>query len=291
MRITRAARHQQFEILPTDFLRDKKLSYRARGVGARILSNKDGYACTSLTLADESSEGKHAVRSALQELRARRYLVTYHRQDDRGRWQTWSIMHDQPQPEIELCGCKRCSCRGPKPENQPSAATETRFPEFGPPAPGVPESGDRAVKSSNTSSTTKITTTIGQDQLCWPTGLKNEDKKVVVEEMEKLEIEQQQVVVDLLGEQLGKGRRPTHLGKWVARLAAEALAGRLVVTPWAADAAQGRARRAAEAREASARQAEAAARAARAADPVAAAKSKAAALAAFEEFKRSLSTA
>lgn len=131
---------------------------------------------------------------------------------------------------------------------------------------------------------TDNTTTGGQ--LCWPPGLNESEKNVVVVEMEKLDQEQQQVILDLLGEQLAKGRRPAHLRPWAAKLVSEAQARRLVVTPRAAEAAQGRARRAAEAREASARQAEAAARAVRAADPVAAAKSKAAAAAAFEAFKR-----
>ncbi|GAB1393640.1 hypothetical protein MASR1M60_18040 [Rhodocyclaceae bacterium] len=45
-------------------IRDQRLSYRARGVLVRLLSNADGFRMTAIDLAGESPEGRHSILSA-----------------------------------------------------------------------------------------------------------------------------------------------------------------------------------------------------------------------------------
>lgn len=89
-------------------VRDSRLSYRARGILFRLLSNAPGFRMSAETLAREGQEGRDSIRKALQELRATGYLLTKKIQDQQGRWKTINILYDSPQPE------------NPTPENQAS---------------------------------------------------------------------------------------------------------------------------------------------------------------------------
>ncbi|MCL5059464.1 MAG: hypothetical protein M1449_02420, partial [Candidatus Thermoplasmatota archaeon] len=115
--------------IQNDTLRDGRLSYRARGVLARLLSNADGWRMTAHELAAESpGEGRQAVLTALRELRESGYIVQRRLQGEKGRWRTETYVYDTPQDSTEV--------RLPD-----SGSTEVRSPDFGSPDAGGPDAG------------------------------------------------------------------------------------------------------------------------------------------------------
>ncbi|MHB1075560.1 hypothetical protein [Thiobacillus sp.] len=110
-------------------LRDARLSYRARGVLARLLSNADGWRMTAHELSAESpGEGRQAVLTALRELREAGYIVQRRLQGERGQWRTETVVYDTPQESTEV--------RLPD-----SGSTEVRSPDSGGPDAGGPDAG------------------------------------------------------------------------------------------------------------------------------------------------------
>lgn len=80
-------------------IRDKRLSWRARGILAYVLSMPDDWHCTSDELTDEGTEGRDAVRTALTELERYGYLTRQRFQDKRGQWRTDAVIDECPTPE------------------------------------------------------------------------------------------------------------------------------------------------------------------------------------------------
>ena len=113
-RYIRAPRlNQHVLITPVSTVRDARLSYRARGVLARLLSNADGFYMTAEDLATEGREGRDAIRAALRELRAAGYLLDRHISNAQGQFNGTDVyVYDTPcneashnrEPENPLAG-------------------------------------------------------------------------------------------------------------------------------------------------------------------------------------------
>jgi hypothetical protein len=96
-----------FTIIDNTALRDRALSFRARGILGYVLSNTEGWETSAEAIARMGTEGRDAVRTALNELEAAGYLKrTPHRGAD-GKWATDWTMYETPQAEDETAGQDR----------------------------------------------------------------------------------------------------------------------------------------------------------------------------------------
>jgi hypothetical protein len=97
VRIVRIPAPSGFTQVPNAALRDERLSYKARGIHASLLSNSDdGWTETADTLADKSPDGRHAVRTGLQELAEHGYVEYRKTQGPDGKWATEMIVYTVP---------------------------------------------------------------------------------------------------------------------------------------------------------------------------------------------------
>lgn len=97
VRIVRASEPAGFTQVPNAALRDERLSYKARGIHANLLSNSDeGWLESADTLADKSPDGRHAVRTGLQELVKYGYIEYRKSQGPDGHWSTEMTVYTSP---------------------------------------------------------------------------------------------------------------------------------------------------------------------------------------------------
>ena len=98
MTIIRAPRPETgFTPIDNRLLRDGRLSYRARGVLAAILSRPDNWRTTSDTLALEGREGREAMRTAMRELMDAGYVIVQRVRAENGQISTVTTVYDVPQ--------------------------------------------------------------------------------------------------------------------------------------------------------------------------------------------------
>lgn len=101
MTINRIHKTEQFVQIPNATMRDDRLSFRARGILAMVLTNSDGFddtfPSTSLWIASKGREGRDAVRKALNELEACGYRKHIKRRNEAGQWTTETHWYDTPQ--------------------------------------------------------------------------------------------------------------------------------------------------------------------------------------------------
>ena len=95
VRSPRPANH--FTVLTNSIIRDRRLSWRARGILVYLLSMPDDWRTTSSHLASVGQEGRDSIRNALAELESVGYLRRTKCQDERGRWTTRTLVFDAPQ--------------------------------------------------------------------------------------------------------------------------------------------------------------------------------------------------
>lgn len=97
MPIKRGARaSDNFAQISNQILQDDRLSYRARGIAAAMLSRPPGWTTSSERLASAGVEGREAVRSALKELEKFGYLIRTRAQGDKGHWVHSQEIYDIP---------------------------------------------------------------------------------------------------------------------------------------------------------------------------------------------------
>lgn len=63
-----------FTQIPNEWLRDSRLSFKARGLLALVMSHSKGWSLSINSIAEQNQEGKDAIRSAISELEEFGYL-------------------------------------------------------------------------------------------------------------------------------------------------------------------------------------------------------------------------
>lgn len=119
MSIIRSPRAESnFSVISNAVIRDTRLSYRARGILLDILSRPDNWRVSADSLARTGNEGRHAILTALKELREVGYMKTEKRQNGQGRFETVSIVYDTP--FYEATEVQKPASGYPKSENRTS---------------------------------------------------------------------------------------------------------------------------------------------------------------------------
>lgn len=94
--IIRVEHRDRYTVITNQALRDGRLSYRATGLLAYVLSFTDDIVLTSERLSSYKREGRDAVRAALTELEKAGYLRREREQTRSGIWRTVCVMSEIP---------------------------------------------------------------------------------------------------------------------------------------------------------------------------------------------------
>ena len=96
----------QFVQIPNAWLRDNRLSLKARGLLAQIMTHREDWSLSINRLAQDNGEGKHAIRAAIAELEKFGYLVRDQVNDKRFAEALWTTSDpdrvENPLSEIPL---------------------------------------------------------------------------------------------------------------------------------------------------------------------------------------------
>jgi len=85
-----------YTVIRNDVIRDSRLSFRARGLLIAILSRPDNWTVRSSQLAAETTEGRDAIRTALNELQNCGYLKMERVRLENGQFTTIQVVYDVP---------------------------------------------------------------------------------------------------------------------------------------------------------------------------------------------------
>ncbi len=102
--IIRSARKHKYVVINNACLEDKRLSYKARGILAYLLTKPDHWTATIRHIEQNSdSDGREACANALKELEAYGYLVRQQTKDDQGKFSEGvSILYETPKAGFPL---------------------------------------------------------------------------------------------------------------------------------------------------------------------------------------------
>lgn len=147
-----------FSQIPNAVLRDYRLSWRARGLLAELLSYPADYVISVDELVRRArrvsgaTEGRDAMRAAVRELKNVGYIVSTKRQDAQGRWVTEVEVtddpaYDMPNPPLDSAAVT--------PAHEPDADVSAGRTDDGIPGVGEPGVGEPGV-NKNTEKKTEI---------------------------------------------------------------------------------------------------------------------------------------
>jgi len=100
MSIVRSPRpDSNFATYSNAIIRDGRLSYKARGILLELLSRPDNWRVSAKSLAASGPDGRDSILAGLKELRDLGYIVTAKIQNEKGHFQTVSVVYDEPRTD------------------------------------------------------------------------------------------------------------------------------------------------------------------------------------------------
>lgn len=99
--INKSPLNKDFTILPNKMLRDSLLSYKARGILAMILTNREEWEVYQTWIEEGGLEGREAIRGAMNELEGAGYAHYSPKVKVNGRFSgsSWTF-YDSPQHSL-----------------------------------------------------------------------------------------------------------------------------------------------------------------------------------------------
>ncbi len=97
--IVRAKRKTNFTIISNVGMNDERLSLKAKGMLAYLLTKPDNWQVSDRHLATIGPDGRSAVQAALKELETFGYLVRKRARNEQGQWSYVSYIYDEPWSE------------------------------------------------------------------------------------------------------------------------------------------------------------------------------------------------
>ncbi len=126
----------QFAQIPNAWLRDNRLSLKARGLLSLIMSHSQGWSLSINTIATQNQEGKDAVRSAIAELEKYGYL-SRSQINENGRFgeAVWTTHDPDDEPMADEPSSDNPTSENPTPKNtntkeEQSKEIDAHFLEF-----------------------------------------------------------------------------------------------------------------------------------------------------------------
>lgn len=87
---------EDYTVLSNHLIKDKELSWQARGLLVYLLSKPDNWTVTKLDLENQSPAGGDAVATILKELHGKAYIKREKFQNELGRWEWRTFVFDEP---------------------------------------------------------------------------------------------------------------------------------------------------------------------------------------------------
>ena len=138
MSIVRTVKNTNYTTISNVILNDARLTWKARGIAAYLLSKPDDWRVNYEHLVSAAPDGRSAVLAAMRELEECGYISRYRFQGDDGRWRSEVVLHETPgAPSVE----NQHPATGEKPSVEKPTAGK---PTAGKPTAGKPTAGKSA---------------------------------------------------------------------------------------------------------------------------------------------------
>lgn len=94
---------EKFTTIPNSVLNDSNLSWKAKGILCKLLSNKSDWAVYKSQLQLFSSDGKDSTTAGFNELIDKGYIVAIRRHNNKGQFMGWDyVVYDEPIPDSPI---------------------------------------------------------------------------------------------------------------------------------------------------------------------------------------------